>query len=297
MAKVNREMALEIASAAGSGDSAKVVELLQAIPGDSSQIHTWAYHAKRLADYIERNYTGKAPFGVWKLKGNSKLPFASFSTLPGVTCPGAGACWFASATSKGGDGYCYTLKGWRYPATLFRQVQNTLLLAHNSDVIAQATYKLKQNTTCRLYVDGDFDSLRTLTFWMLVLKERPDLLTYGYSKSWNLFLMFDRMWASKIGWPKNYLLNLSNGSKFEHSRPKMERLQVVRGNFLALQIDKRLAGKYGHPEYKKALRDAAKALGLDKVFVCPGKCGTCTKVGHLCGMESAKGVNVVIGVH
>ncbi len=106
MAKVNREMALQIANAAGAGDSAKVVELLQGITGDSSQIHTWAYHAQRLSDYIEGNYTGKAPFAVWNIDGNSKLPFASFSTLPGVTCPGAGACWFASATSKGGDGYC-----------------------------------------------------------------------------------------------------------------------------------------------------------------------------------------------
>ena len=297
MSIVDRKMALEIANAAGSGDSAKVIELLQAIPGDSSQVHSWAYHSKRLADYIQRNYTGKPPFAVWFLKGNNKLPFATFSTLPGVTCPGAGECWFASAASSGGDGYCYTLKGWRYPASFLRQVQNTLLMQHNREVIAQATYALKQNTTCRLYVDGDFDSLRTLTFWMLVLKERPDLQTYGYSKSWNLFLMFDRMWASKIGWPKNYLLNLSNGSKYEHLRPKMEQLQVVRGNFLALQIDKSLAGKYGHPEYKKALRDAAKAQGLDRVFVCPGKCGECTKAGHLCGMESAKGVNVVIGVH
>ena len=297
MAIVDRTMALEIANAAGSGDSAKVVELLQAIPGDSSHVHSWAYYAQSLADYIQRNYTGNAPFAIWNLDGNSKLPFASFSTLPGVTCPGAGECWFASAASKGGDGYCYTLKGWRYPATLFRQVQNTLLMQHNRDVIAQATYALKQNTTCRLYVDGDFDSLRTLTFWMLVLRERPDLMTYGYSKSWNLFLMFDRLWAGKIGWPENYLLNLSNGSKFEHLRPKMERLPVTRGNFTALQIDKRLAGKYGHSEYKKALRDAAKAQGIGKVFVCPGKCGECTKVGHLCGMESAKGVNVVIGVH
>lgn len=130
-----------------------------------------------------------------------------------------------------------------------------------------------------------------------MLRERPDLQTYGYSKSWNLFLMFDRMWASKIGWPKNYLLNLSNGSKYEHLRQKMERLQVVRGNFTALQVDKKLAGKYTDPEYKKALRQSAKAQGIDKVFVCPGKCGTCTKVGHLCGMESAAGVNVVIGVH
>ena len=259
MAIVDRAMALEIANAAGAGDSAKVVELLQAIPGDSTQIHTWAYHAQRLSDYIEGNYTGKAPFAIWNLEGNNKLPFATFSTLPGVTCPGAGACWFASAASKGGDGYCYTLKGWRYPATLFRQVQNTLLIRHNSDVIAQATYALKKNTTCRLYVDGDFDSLRTLTFWMLVLRERPDLQTYGYSKSWNLFLMFDRLWASKIGWPKNYLLNLSNGSKYEHLRQKMERLQVVRGNFLALQIDKRLAGKYSHPEYKKRYDKAQKS--------------------------------------
>tara|TARA_S200002703_G_scaffold127798_1_gene114486 strand:+ start:2161 stop:3024 length:864 start_codon:yes stop_codon:yes gene_type:complete len=287
MAIVDRAMALEIANAAGAGDSAKVLELLQAIPGDSTQVHSWAYHAKRLADYIQGDYVGKTPFAVWNVDGNNKLPFASFSVLPIVTCPGASEC----------ISYCYSLKAWRYPASFFRQVQNTLLLAHNSDVIAQATYKLAQNTTCRLYVDGDFDSLRTLTFWMLVLRERPDLQTYGYSKSWNLFLMFDRLWASKIGWPKNYLLNLSNGSKFEHLRPKMERLQVTRGNFLALQIDKRLAGKYGHPEYKKALRDAAKAHGLDKVFVCPGKCGTCTKKGHLCGMESATGVNVVIGVH
>ena len=107
MAKVDREMALEIASAAGAGDSAKVIELLKAIPGDSSQVHTWAYHAKRLADYIQGDYVGKTPFAVWNIDGNSKLPFASFSTLPGVTCPGAGACWFGR--SGGGWGYCYTL--------------------------------------------------------------------------------------------------------------------------------------------------------------------------------------------
>ena len=54
MAIVDRAMALEIAGAAGAGDSAKVIELLNAIPGDSTQVHTWAYHAKRLADYIQR---------------------------------------------------------------------------------------------------------------------------------------------------------------------------------------------------------------------------------------------------
>jgi len=287
MANVNRATALEIARAAGNGDSAKVAHMLRAIPGDSTQVHTWAYHAARLSDYIEGNYTGTAPFAIWNMDGNSKLPFASFSALPVVTCPGAAEC----------ISYCYSLKSWRYPAAFMRQVQNTLLLQHNQHVIADATYALPQNTTCRLYVDGDFDSLRTLTFWMLVLHERSDLTVYGYSKSWNLFLMFDRMWAGKIGWPKNYLLNLSNGSKYEHLRAKMERLPVVRGNFIALQVDKKLAGKYTDPEYKKALRQSAKEQGIEKVFVCPGKCGECTRKGHLCGMESARGVDVVIGVH
>ena len=81
MAIVDREMALEIAGAAGAGDSAKVIELLNAIPGDSTQIHTWAYHAQRLADYIQRNHTGKALFSVWNVDGNSKLPFPSHDPM------------------------------------------------------------------------------------------------------------------------------------------------------------------------------------------------------------------------
>ncbi len=291
MATLTRQQALAISQAAGAGDSAKVAYLLRDIPGDKYATGTWTYFAHRLADYIDRNYTGTPPFSVWNVKGNNKLPFASFSALPGSTCPGAGACW------NGGKGYCYSLKSWCRPAAFMRQVQNTLLLRHNQQIVANATYALPQNTTCRLYVDGDFDSLRTLTFWMLVLHERPDLTVYGYSKSWNLFVMFDRMWAKKIGWPKNYLLNLSNGSKYERLRAKMERLPVVRGNFIALPIERRLAGKYGQPEYKQAVRQAAKDAGLERVFVCPGKCGECTKVGHLCGMESARGVDVVIGVH
>ena len=287
MATLTRQQALAISSAAGAGDSAKVAQLLRAIPGDNTHVHTWAYHAHRLADYIDRSFTGSSPFSIWNMDGNSKLPFASFSALPVVTCPGAAEC----------IAYCYSFKAWRYPAAFMRQVQNTLLLRHNQQIVADATYALPQNTTCRLYVDGDFDSLRTLTFWVLVLHERQDLTTYGYSKSWNLFVMFDRLWAKKIGWPTNYLLNLSNGSKFERLRRQMERLPVVRGNFIALPIERKLAGKYGEPEYKKAVRQAAKDAGLGKVFVCPGKCGECTKVGHLCGMESAKGVDVVIGVH
>ncbi len=287
MATLTRQQAMEISSAAGAGNSAKVAALLRDIDGDPCATGTWSFFAHRLADYIQGGYVGTPPFSIWNIDGNSKLPFASFSALPVVTCPGAAEC----------IAYCYSFKAWRYPAAFMRQVQNTLLLRHNQHVVADATYALPQNTTCRLYVDGDFDSLRTLTFWMLVLHERSDLTVYGYSKSWNLFTMFDRLWAGKIGWPTNYLLNLSNGSKYENLRKYMVKLPVVRGNFIALPIERKLAGKYGQPEYKSAVRQAAKSAGLGRVFVCPGKCGECTKKGHLCGMESAKGVDVVIGVH
>ena len=33
---------------------------------------------------------GYPAYTVFKLDGNSKLPFVAFSSLPGVTCPGAG---------------------------------------------------------------------------------------------------------------------------------------------------------------------------------------------------------------
>ena len=60
-------------------------------------------------------YTGIPQFKIFT-KGNGKLPFYSFSSLPGVTCPGAGDCLK----------FCYSFRSWRYPAAFFRQIQNTI---------------------------------------------------------------------------------------------------------------------------------------------------------------------------
>ena len=60
--------------------------------------------------------------------GNSKLPFQSFSTLPAVTCAGAGACL----------DFCYSFRAWRYPAAFARQVQNALLMRFNQAAIKNA---------------------------------------------------------------------------------------------------------------------------------------------------------------
>jgi len=123
------------------------------------------------------------------------------------------------------------------------------------------------------------------------IRKRPDLAVYGYSKSWRELLAYDGEW------PTNYLLNLSNGGNAEHLRDDVAKLPIVRGDFLTVDIDSKLAGKYDDKAYKTAVRASAKSAGIDRPFVCAGKCGACTKSGHFCGRNDTRGVAVVIGVH
>ena len=96
--------------------------------------------AARVVEFEE--YRGKkrvkSVFGRKKLwgiiagKGNQKLPFAAYSTLPMATCPGAGTCSVmvdpvaGRFSSPSGTGYCYSVKAWRYPDAWARQFRNTL---------------------------------------------------------------------------------------------------------------------------------------------------------------------------
>ena len=80
----------------------------------------WYIAADKLKRWINAPLTDQTPFNPWSF-GNSKLPFLSWSTLPGVNCPGAGDCWLD------GTGFCYSPKSWRYPAAFARQLQNTIL--------------------------------------------------------------------------------------------------------------------------------------------------------------------------
>jgi hypothetical protein len=280
---MNKSIGIEIGRAAASADVAQMRALLLALIGDDDTTRrgTWAYFANKTLQYLDNK--APSPFTIWNLNGNIKLPFASFSTLPQVTCPGAGPCL----------DICYSFKSWRYPASYFRQLVNTLLMStpHGRDVIATATAKLPQNIEIRLYVDGDFADVGQVDFWMEQIAKRPDLSVYGYSKSWVELLAYDGKW------PINYLLNLSNGGNAEHLRADVAKLPIARGDFLTVDIDKRLAGKYDDKAYKAAVRASAKKAGIDKAFVCPGKCGACTKAGHFCGRSDTKGVAVVIGVH
>ena len=245
----------------------------------------WARFGIKLADWLE-DIDQLPPFKVFGLTGNVKLPFMTFSTLPDYTCPGAGSCLYADDANNGKKELCYSFKAWRFPAAFFRQIQNTILIRRRKRVIEKIWMSLPTNRSVRLYVDGDIDSQATLRFWMRVLSRRPDLAVYGYSKSWALFLDYEG------AWPTNYLLNISSGSIYgDDVRARMLALPVVRGSFDMVPIDKKLAGKYSDPEYKAAMRSQAKG------FLCPGRCGTCTKTVHACGSKRFDGVPILIGIH
>jgi hypothetical protein len=114
---MNKAQGIEIGRAAASADVAQMRALLSALiaDGDVKRRGTWSYFANKTLAYL--NNQAPSPFAIWNLNGNIKLPFAAFSTLPQVTCGGAGDCLK----------WCYSFKSWRYPAPYFRQLVNTLL--------------------------------------------------------------------------------------------------------------------------------------------------------------------------
>jgi hypothetical protein len=226
-----------------------------------------------------------AAFSVFA-KGNSKLPFYAFSTLPGVTCPGAGECL----------AFCYSFRSWRYPSSFFRQAQNAYLMRFNSSAILGAMGDVvRKNPTgfdFRLYVDGDFANVEDIAFWMQTLTVLPNVKAYGYSKSFALLKSF----VESGGYvPFNYKLNISSGHNADNETVGFIRQQpFTRGDFVAVSIGRKIkAADYG----TKPVNDAIRASFEDKVFPCPGKCGTCTNVGHACGSDAFKGKVIAIAVH
>lgn len=218
---------------------------------------------KKLVAWLENPGRFTPPFTVFT-EGSSKLPFFQWSTVPGATCPGAGRCWTKdpeergtgkSAPKGGPRGYCYSLSGWRNVVPYLRQLQNTIMLRlpTKATVINMALKEIRAKepkAVVRLYVDGDFDSLETLEFWMHICTRYPQMRFYGYSKSWDIFLAYDK--KHNGNWPENYLLNLSNGSFYERlNKPEgdpsnpyntiMERmlaLKCARGRFVAIKMPK-----------------------------------------------------------
>lgn len=214
------------------------------------------------------------------VRGNSKLPFLSFSSLPGVTCPGAGECLR----------WCYSFRAWRYPAAFCRQAQNAWLMRNNPRVIAQSFARaVRAGDYVRLYVDGDFASAQDVIFWSGVMREHSSIRFYGYSKS------FKELLEAAEHIPPNYLLNLSSGHNHGPAVvARMESQPFTRGYFIGVDIGRKVrSSEHGTRAVNAALR---KAFG-GKAFTCPGKCGECTTSEHACGSTRFRGIPVIIATH
>ena len=225
---MNRNQALEIVGSIDSLSEIKhhLVQCLDRNPSKVIKRNTWQYHAFRMLHWIENGMPEEAPFSIFSAKGNKKLPFYAFSSLAIADCPGRGDC----------VSFCYSLKAWRYPAAFFRQLQNSLLIRHRRDTIESAFRAIPENKTVRLFVDGDFQSVDSLHYFMELCKTRPDLSIYGYSKSWHEFVTLDQ---TGFKWPENYLTNASSGSRWKNTgiANAFLALPVVRGSFDAVEVD------------------------------------------------------------
>ena len=274
----SNDIKMQLAQMCGKNDLFGLIDRLESLlPKFDANIKNGnGYHIQKfikfLYSYIDNPMEAKLPYSMLK-KGNMKLPFYSFSTLPIVTCMGSGDC----------ENWCYSLKAWRYPSSFFRQAQNTILMSNFDRIRAEVLKldsKVKVKTEFRLYVDGDFNTTTDLTNWMELLKECKKLNAYGYSKSFPLFLELN---DQGYKFPANYTLNLSNGGKYDFLTDAMKPLSITRGRFYAVKVPK-----------GKKLRD----MFQHKVFQCPIKCGTCTRIGHACGNnEIFKGKDIVIAMH
>lgn len=274
----------DFAAVIQTGDQFAISKALYQLQiSDAFQGKAWQANFAKLADLFA---DGNARFSIFAIGGNSKLPFVSFSTLPGVTCPGAGDC----------IDYCYSYRAWRFAAAFCRMVQNAWLMRFNpvaiSAAFAEIAAKRADGFDFRLYVDGDFSSGADVAFWMHQLTITPTARAYGYSKSFAALLGYSIVGA----WPTNYQLNISSG---HNASPAMltavKTLPITRGEFIAVSIGRRVKGsEHGTAAVNSALRAA---MPDSKIFPCPGACGSCTGKGHACGMPQLKGRVIAIAMH
>lgn len=261
-----------------SGDTASIIDAFASLRADERfQSIGWQRSFDRLSRVFS---TGKPELTIIKSDGNSKLPFYAFSSLPGVTCPGAGECLK----------FCYSFRAWRYPDAFARQIQNAFLMRFHPDTIRDAFDTIPDGSDFRLYVDGDFSSVSDVDFWFSLLLSRPSIKAYGYSKSFAELLSY-------VGaYPSNYALNVSSGHS--HSVDTVNRIKdlpITRGEFRAVSVGFKVkSNMHG----TKAVNDALRIKSNERIFPCPGKCGSCTGKGHACGMlDSLKGRVIAIAIH
>ena len=319
MKKIERSFLMKITAAMHTAgwDLNTVYDQICILYGVAGHIKktSWKDQARKLAAFVcdLSNYTPSRqpahctppPFKLFQ-PGNGKLPFLSWSTLPGFNCPGAGSCWVLIKNKFAG--WCYSVKAWRYPAAYLRQLQNTVLEQTPAGrwFIKQALkkelkrpkYRGLDSIDLRLYVDGDFSSLELLRWWLDLAKEFPQLKIYGYSKSLHLF---EELARTGYDWPTNYALNGSSGGRYENTgfHNAVKKLPIWRGDFSAVPVSAETKNSWKAGKMTRAAAQEIRSHYPDKkVFICPGLCGSCTSAGHACGdQERFNETTIVIPLH
>jgi len=317
--KIKRSFLIELTAAmkAASWDLNIVYKQLCILHTEAQRINKsgWIKHTIKLIEFTVdlSNYTPNRqpanctppPFDPFQ-PGNGKLPFLSWSTLPGFNCPGAGSCWLVLKNIF--KGWCYSVKAWRYPAAYLRQLQNTVLeqtpagrwiiKQELKKELQRPKYRGLDHIPLRLYVDGDFSSLELLRWWLDLAKEFPQLKIYGYSKSLHLF---EELARTGYEWPTNYALNGSSGGRYENTgfHNAVKKLPIWRGNFEAVPVSAETKNSWKAGKMTRAAVQEIRSNYPDKkVFICPGLCGKCTSAGHACGdQERFNKTTIVIPLH
>ena len=258
---------------------------------------SWASRLKQFKAFFIAHINGTfdplndpLPFAVFK-QGNGKLPFINYSTIPVSNCPGAGAC----------KTYCYSLNSMRFPTATCSWLQNQILENHYFNRVAlefkkfisKPKYAQAEKIDFRLYNDGDFSSKELIIKWMELLKDNKNISAYGYSKSLHLLKELNE---EGYKWPKNYLFNISNGGKYDYLK-NVEGIRnhpAKRGEFLAVPLGGKVNVLKITTEQRRQLKNNFPG---EKIFICPGLCGSCTSRGQACGLDTFKDKKIVIPVH
>ena len=101
--KVTKAIALKAARELIAGETRTAHRIVEAHP--MGGVQSWAGVFRKLiaqAEAIESGTLERASFSIFA-RGNSKLPFWSFSSMAILDCPGRGEC----------AAWCYSLKSWR----------------------------------------------------------------------------------------------------------------------------------------------------------------------------------------
>lgn len=131
-------------------------------------------------------------------EGNEKTSCFSFDLPAKVTCPGATAL----CASK-----CYASKlASAYP-NVGRKYARNLEFANSTEFVRHMVANIPFGCEFRIHVSGDFHSVEYIAKWKEIVRKRPDVTFYAYTRSWRI----EELWFAimELNASSNVNINLS----------------------------------------------------------------------------------------